>query len=356
MWWLWNSCGPSKAEAYNGTGNVWTTVANMTYALFDHSGGGPSSNSTIMFGGTNASSGNPEGETIFYDGISNTWTGSIATMNILRSRMGGVGNQTDALGFGGQTTSASSAATERFHGAPVSYNRNLRDSMNDLQHINSILTPEDSQKLAAIKDEISDAWHKRQIFRTETEARFAVLNDFKYPTRAAKYWQAVREQTGHFDALVGLSFELRRKKIKLEQVEDNIKRYTKTVARESEDPTNEQSYSHFKRELKLQEVERDELLYGIASAEQVAKDRVREIMQWSTLKAEINDGSFDDKDVNTHQRESLFRVALNHAQVTTPDASSEEKLSIKGLIHGLQKEKVNVDLISASKKIKPSVE
>jgi len=32
-----------------------------------------------------------------------------------------------------------------------------------------------------------------KIFRTETEIRVGVLDDGRHPTKAAKYWQAVRE-------------------------------------------------------------------------------------------------------------------------------------------------------------------
>ena len=39
-----------------------------------------------------------------------------------------------------------------------------------------------------------DTWTKKQMFRTQTEMEFSVLNDAKYPTKAAKYWQCVREQ------------------------------------------------------------------------------------------------------------------------------------------------------------------
>ena len=38
--------------------------------------------------------------------------------------------------------------------------------------------------------------------------------------------------------------------------------------------------------------------------EKTAKHRMREIKMWSKLKAEFNDGSFNDKDVNQHQLES----------------------------------------------------
>lgn len=199
--------------------------------------------------------------------------------------------------------------------------------MNQLAPIISILNESDSQQLQQITQELSDAWHKRQIFRTETEARFSVLNDFKFPTKAAKYWQAVREQTCHLDELTRLSFELRRKKLDLLEIKERMQDMIPV------------GYD-YERLL----IDRDEILFCIASAEQVAKDRVREIMQWSMIKKEVDDGSFDTKNPNTHQRESLFKVAVNHAQASPENLSSEERLSIKGLLYGLGKEPVNKQL------------
>lgn len=197
--------------------------------------------------------------------------------------------------------------------------------MNQLNHIIA-LNPE----LEAIKDELHDAWYKRQIFRTDTEARFAVLNDFKFPTNASKYWQAVREQTVHFDELVTLTFSLRRKKIDLQEVEEKLK-----------------SAIGFDKDRLL--VDKDELLFYIASGEQVAKDRVREIMQWSKIKKEVNTGDFDDKNVNTHQKESLFKSVYNRAAVAPADISAEERLSLQGILHALKDDPVNREFIAKLK-------
>lgn len=202
--------------------------------------------------------------------------------------------------------------------------------MEQLKPIQNILPTEEFEKLNAIKDEITDAWHKRQIFRTDTEARYAVLNDFKFPTNASKYWQSVREQMVHFDELVRLSFELRRNRIKLAEVEEEL----------------ETAQKFQKQRL---EVDRDELLFMIKSGEQVAKDRVREVMQWSAIKKEVNDGSFDDKDVNTHQKQSLFESVLNRARVAPKDISAEERLSINGILTMLSKEEVNQAFIKKLK-------
>ena len=202
--------------------------------------------------------------------------------------------------------------------------------MNQLQPIESILNEQEFTKLNAIKEELNDSWHKRQVFRTDTEARYGVLNDFKFPTNSGKYWQAVREQCVLFDELTTLSFNLRRKKIDLIEIDEKLAE--KSVVLNDID-----------RNRLL--VDRDECLFHIASGEQVAKDRVREIMQWSQIKKEVNDGSFDDKNVNTHQKESLFRQVLNRAQVAPKDISAEERLSIDGLLHMLKDEKVNKDFM-----------
>lgn len=198
--------------------------------------------------------------------------------------------------------------------------------MNQLQPIQSVLQQEDYHQIESIEEELIDSWNKRQVFRTETEARYAVLNDFKFPTKAGKYWQSVREQCVHFDELIRLSFELRRKKIELREIDAKLEKA-----------------DGFEKE-KL-EVDRDECLFAIASGDQVAKDRVREIMQWSTIKKEVNDGSFDDKNVNTHQKESLFKQVLNRARVAPKDISAEERLSIDGILNGLAKESVNKELV-----------
>ena len=60
------------------------------------------------------------------------------------------------------------------------------------------------------------------MFRTETEMRFSVLSDNKYPTKAAKYWQSVREQNTHFENLVHLSFDARKNEV---EIRKTTKRY-----------------------------------------------------------------------------------------------------------------------------------
>jgi hypothetical protein len=62
------------------------------------------------------------------------------------------------------------------------------------------------------------------MFRTETEMRFSVLSDNKYPTKAAKYWQSVREQNTHFENLVHLSFDARKNEVEIKKLQRDIKK------------------------------------------------------------------------------------------------------------------------------------
>jgi hypothetical protein len=86
-------------------------------------------------------------------------------------------------------------------------------------NLNNILDKEDVNSFSLIIDELRDTWTKKQVFRTETEARISVLQDAKYPNQAAKYWQCVREQNVFLENLMSLSFEARRNDAKIKWIE-----------------------------------------------------------------------------------------------------------------------------------------
>jgi hypothetical protein len=90
------------------------------------------------------------------------------------------------------------------------------------EHLHNILPTEDVKAFKAMVGELRDTWTKKQIFRTETEARISVLQDMKYPTKAAKYWQCVREQNVFLENLMSLSFDYRRNDIKIKRLEKKI--------------------------------------------------------------------------------------------------------------------------------------
>src|SRR5210317_1882358 len=141
--------------------------------------------------------------------------------------------------------------------------------------LNNLLDPNDVKEFKEMTSELRDTWTKKQVFRTETEMRISVLQDAKYPTRAAKYWQCVREQNVFLENLMSLSFDYRRNAAKIKQLKKKVK-----------EETNE-----YKKE--LYQIDLDEKIYSQASSELVAKDRMRELKMWSKLKKVFNDGSFD---------------------------------------------------------------
>jgi len=196
----------------------------------------------------------------------------------------------------------------------------------DLKPVLSVLKEKDAQAIVALREELTDTWSKKQIFRTETEMRISVLNDGKHPTQASKYWQSVREQNAMFEALMGLSFDLRRQEIK------RLKLEKKMLKAQNEGD-----------ELKQMEikVDLDENLYGKANMEQVAQDRVRELNTWSKIKSELKDGSFDDENVDSHQAESYKHALNNRVKALGPNAGPAEVVNAVGplqTVTRLQKE------------------
>lgn len=201
-------------------------------------------------------------------------------------------------------------------------NKKMLAVTEELKPILSVLNQEDAQAILALKEELTDNWQKKQIFRTETEMRISVLNDAKHPTPASKYWQSVREMSAHFDGMMGLSFELRRNAVERLKLERKLEK-----AIEKGD------------DLKVMELEidLDQNLYGKANMEQVAHDRVRELKTWSKLKDELNDGTFDDTNVNSHQAESLQLALQNRAQALGPQSSPSEVINVVGPLQTVQR-------------------
>ena len=186
-------------------------------------------------------------------------------------------------------------------------------------HLNNLLDPNDLNAFKGMVEELRDTWTKKQIFRTETEARISVLQDAKYPTLSSKYWQCVREQNIFLENLMSLSFDYRRNDAK-------IKWLQKKIETETDD-----------YKLECYKIDLDEKIYSKASMEQVAKDRMREISMWSKLKLEFDDGTFDTKNVNTHQLESYHKMYLNKAKAITPGTSEAEVFNIVGQLESLER-------------------
>jgi len=203
------------------------------------------------------------------------------------------------------------------------------------KNLNNLLETKDLSSFKSMVNELRDTWTKKQIFRTETEARFSVLQNNRYPTKASKYWQCVKEQSVHLENLMALSFDYRRNEAK-------IKWFKKKIKKEKDE-----------YKLECYNIDLDEKIYFKASMEQLAKDRMREIRMWSKLKKEYDDGTFDTKDVNTHQLESYSKILLNRANTITPNTSDADIFNIKGQLEGLERIKNSGELENNKKEELP---
>jgi hypothetical protein len=193
--------------------------------------------------------------------------------------------------------------------------------------LNNLLDPNDVKEFKAMTAELRDTWTKKQVFRTETEMRMSVLQDMKYPTKAAKYWQCVREQNVFLENLMSLSFDCRRKEAKIKWLEKKIE-------------TEQDEYK-----LEKYKIDLDEERYGLANMQLVAKDRMREIKLWSTLKKEFNDGTFDTKDVNRHQLDSYHQIMKNKAETLTSGSSQPEVFNVLGQLNTIERVKKSGEMI-----------
>ena len=202
------------------------------------------------------------------------------------------------------------------------------------ENLNNLLEIEELKEFKMMTSELKDTWEKKQMFRTETEARFSVLQDNRYTTPAAKYWQCVREQASYIDNLMVLSFEYRRNQAKINKLEEQIR-------------TEEDEHEKVNFEIDL-----DECRFNKASMERQAHHRMREIKMWSKLKKEFDDGSFDTKDVNQHQLESYGRQYAIKAKNLTENSDEADKFNVLGQLESLQRIKKSGELLSNEEKEK----
>jgi len=193
--------------------------------------------------------------------------------------------------------------------------------------LNNLLDPNDVKEFKELTNELRDTWTKKQVFRTETEMRMSVLQDAKYPTKASKYWQCVREQNVFLENLMSLSFDARRNEVKLKKLKQKLET--------EKDPI----------KLELIQIDIDEKTYSVANMQLVARDRMREIKLWSLLKKEFNDGSFDTKDVNTHQLDSYHLIMKNKAETLTSGSSQPEVFNVLGQLKTIERVKKSGEMI-----------
>jgi N-acetyl-beta-hexosaminidase len=199
-------------------------------------------------------------------------------------------------------------------------------------NLHNLLDPEDVSVFKEMTGELRDTWTKKQMFRTQTEMEFSVLNDAKYPTNGAKYWQCVREQNVFLENLMSLSFDYRRNEVKIKRLEKKLTEETDEL------------------KLELAQIDLDEKNFGKASMQLTARDRMREIKLWSMYKKKYDDGKFDTTNVDTHQLESYHLVMKNKAETLTQGSSQPEVFNVLGQLQSIERIKEDHVQIEATKK------
>jgi len=155
----------------------------------------------------------------------------------------------------------------------------------------SVLDNGDFTNMKNITEELQRSFEVQQMWRTETEIRYSVLTDDKFPTPASKYWQSIREQMVFYTNLIQTSFEYKKSQVELELLK--LKLEEKPKGRKEE------------LEQELIKIEVDQLEFALMNKRLEAHDRVREILIWETVKDECKKlQDFDINDVNAHQKES----------------------------------------------------
>ncbi len=125
-----------------------------------------------------------------------------------------------------------------------------------------------------------------------------------------------------FEALMGLSFDLRKNDVKRLKLERKMQK----AISDGDDL----------KQMEIQ-IDLDENLYGKANMEQTAHDRVRELNTWSKIKHELKDGSFDDKNVNSHQAESYKLALTNRVNSLGPNAGPAEVVNAVGPLKTIER-------------------
>lgn len=141
--------------------------------------------------------------------------------------------------------------------------------MDEIIKTSGLLVEKDYQDIEKLHESIRHDFKVKPVFRTYTECISSVLNDIHFPTPHMKYWQSVREQQVHFEELVWLDFNFRKKKVELKKLERQLIKEADDLERE------------------LLEIEISQKKYEIVLCEKVGSERVREIKQWDKIKNDL---------------------------------------------------------------------
>jgi len=175
----------------------------------------------------------------------------------------------------------------------------------------TLMSDSDFKSIRSILPELVRSYEVRQIWRTETEMRFSVLNDVKFPTKPSKYFQCIREESVFFTQLIYLicNYQETEGLLELEELDlSQIKTNTK----------------HDQAMKKIIGSKINKLKFKLTDMKLESRDRCRELLLWEKLKNELTKkADFDITDPNKHQNESYqkrWELEKEIAQLTNNTA------------------------------------
>ncbi|MDD4081844.1 MAG: hypothetical protein PHD05_00520 [Sphaerochaetaceae bacterium] len=177
-----------------------------------------------------------------------------------------------------------------------------------------VLSKNEETILNNLANDIKQTCETAQIFRTRTEMIVSVLNDIKHPTPDSKYWQAVREQNVMFHELAMLSYEYRKNKIEVKKLE-------RKLLTEEDD-----------LEKELIQIDIERMNFVLINMERTARDRIREVVEWSKIKAELRPKlQYGEDNVNEHQLAAMKKRFSYEASLVSSSTPPADARNILGL-------------------------
>lgn len=159
------------------------------------------------------------------------------------------------------------------------------DKFNVLKGLD-LVKQEDLNYLQEHSNEFQDRFVKRSYFRSEFEMRYGVLSDSEHPTPDSKYWQAIGEQAVHVQEFISLGYGYKKTLADIEYVQGQIEELEFKL---KQDFAVDHDFERKKiaARLKKKQVELQEKQFGLVLQRKTAKERMREIKNWTGIIAEI---------------------------------------------------------------------
>jgi hypothetical protein len=155
-----------------------------------------------------------------------------------------------------------------------------------------LLNESDIKTLNLLSPELKRSFESNQIWRSETEMRYSVLNNLRFPTAKSKYWQSVREQSVFYQELILLVFTY-------EKESGYLDLYRAELLDLDQDTLKGRA------RIKIKNAEIKEKEFALYNMKLQAKDRLRELKLWEKIKNEQLklDPTIDIDDFSSHHKE-----------------------------------------------------